>query len=90
MRAPYASSASCSSSMVDAAGPGAGATCPGSAEGITFSFFFSAGGAATFLESSEPTCSFDLNFLRMDSLWYFQNCLEASLPATLVRTVYCE
>ena len=59
-----------------------------------FSSFFSAGGgvaggvggAADFgLESSEPTNSFLEYFLRMDSLWYFQNCLEASLPATLVK-----
>jgi hypothetical protein len=35
--------------------------------------------------SREPTWSFALYFLRMDSLWYFQNCFEASFPATRVR-----
>lgn len=45
------------------------------------------GAAAAFLESNEPTCNFGLNFLRIPSLWYFQNCLDASLPATLWRTV---
>ena len=42
--------------------------------------------AALGLVSREPTCSCFWYFLRMDSLWYFQNCLVASLPATLVRT----
>jgi len=43
------------------------------------------GSAAGFLVSSEPTWSFPLYFLRMPSLWYFQNCWLASLPATRVR-----
>jgi hypothetical protein len=43
------------------------------------------GGAEAFFVSREPTWSFALYFLRMDSLWYFQNCFEASFPATRVR-----
>jgi len=106
-----------------AAGPGIGATKPGSADGLRtlisssfFGAFFSAGvgdaddfaggaaagffscagggvaggvgGAAPFaFESREPTCSFAWYFFRMLSLWYFQNCFEASLPATRWRTV---
>ena len=89
--APYGSRASASSA---AAGPGTGATVPDSADGTTFSFFSAGGGvaggvggaAAAFLLSSEPTCNCDLYFLRMLSLWYFQNCFEASLPATLCKT----
>lgn len=95
-----------------AAGPGMGATKPGSADGWTtlmsssfLGAFFSAGvgdddaaddsdaggvgGASPLvLESSEPTWSFALYFLRMLSLWYFQNCFEASFPATLWMTGY--
>lgn len=85
MRSPYASKAS----VGCAAGPGAGATTPGSAEGLTFSFCGvdeEACGVGAFLESSEPTWSFDLYFLRMLSLWYFQNCFEASLPPTRCKT----
>ena len=92
IREPYGSSASASSS--DAAEPAVGAAVPDSAEGATFSSFFSAGGgvaggvggAACFLESNEPTWSCPLYFFSMLSLWYFQNCFEASLPATRVRT----
>lgn len=92
MSAPYASRASCSSVSsevtVEAAGPGAGATTPDSGEGMTFSAAGGGeGGAAVFFESRDPTRSLGLNFWRMDSLWYFQNCLEASLPATRVRTI---
>jgi hypothetical protein len=36
----------------------------------------------------EPTCSLPLYFLSMPSLWYFQNCFEASLPATRVRIFF--
>jgi hypothetical protein len=53
----------------------------------SFAVVAGAAGAATF-ESSEPTFSF-WYFFRMLSLWYFQNCLEASLPATRVRTGCC-
>ena len=42
------------------------------------------GGA--FFESRDPTCSLDLYFFKMLSLWYFQNCLLASFPPTLCRT----
>jgi len=42
-------------------------------------------GSALGLVSSEPIWSEDLYFLRMPSLWYFQNCFDASLPATRVR-----
>jgi hypothetical protein len=87
MRSPYASKGSDSSI---AAPVGCGATAPEFASGLTTSFFsacFSgaavAGGAeGTALLSSEPTCSCFWYFLRMLSLWYFQNCFEASLPAT--------
>lgn len=73
---------------------GTGATAPDSGCGFTVSFFSDGGGvaggvggaAACFLLSSEPTCSEPLYFFRMLSLWYFQNCLDASLPATRVRT----
>lgn len=44
-------------------------------------------GSAAFLVSSEPTSNWPLYFFRIPSLWYFQNCLEASLPATRWRTV---
>ena len=44
------------------------------------------GVAVCFLDSSAPTCSCGRYFLRMPSLWYFQNCFEASLPATRWRT----
>ena len=44
-----------------------------------------AASAALGLESSEPIWSLDLYFLSTPSLWYFQNCLEASLPATRLR-----
>jgi hypothetical protein len=44
-----------------------------------------AGSAALGLVSSEPTSSLGLYFFRMPSLWYFQNCLDASFPPTLVR-----
>jgi hypothetical protein len=47
-------------------------------------------GAAAFLESKEPICSWDLYFFRIPSLWYFQNCLEASLPPTRWRTICAE
>jgi len=62
MRLPKGSRASVVSS--DAAGPGAGATKPGSADGTTFSFWSDAGvdgagsgagAASAFLESNEPT-----------------------------------
>jgi len=70
---------------------------PDSADGTTSSFFSSEGGgvaegvggvcwAGLGLLSSEPTCSCFWYFFRMDSLWYFQNCFEASFPATLWRT----
>lgn len=65
---------------------------PDSACGTTFSAFWAGGdgggvGACVgALVSSDPTWSFPLYFLRIPSLWYFQNCLLASLPATLVRT----
>jgi hypothetical protein len=39
-----------------------------------------AGGAA--FVSNEPTCNCFWYFFKMLSLWYFQNCFEASLPAT--------
>lgn len=42
------------------------------------------------MESSEPTCSCFWYFLRMLSLWYFQNCFDASLPATRCSTVACQ
>lgn len=92
MRSPKGSSASASSAAL---GPGAGATVPDSACGTTFFFFFSCGGgvaggvggAAAFLVSNDPTWSLPLYFLRMLSLWYFQNCFEASFPATRWRTV---
>lgn len=65
---------------------------PGTASGLTISFFCGAGGGvaggvggAAFV-SSDPTCSCFWYFLRMLSLWYFQNCFDASLPATRVRT----
>lgn len=89
---PKLSSGSASSSCCAAAGPGIGATVPLSADGETAATFCSlgdAGGvggpAACFLVSNEPTWSLPLYFLRMPSLWYFQNCLEASLPATRDR-----
>lgn len=71
---------------------------PGSACGFTFSLasvFFSigggvvggvGGGASFFLLSKDPTSNCPLYFLSMLSLWYFQNCFEASLPATRWRT----
>ena len=37
------------------------------------------------LESSDPICKEGLYFLRMPSLWYFQNCFDASLPPTRVK-----
>ena len=70
---------------------------PDSACGTTFSFFSDGGGVAEGvggvtwagwgLELSEPIWRSFLNFFRIDSLWYFQNCLLASLPATRWRTV---
>lgn len=42
-------------------------------------------GSVLGLESREPICSEGLYFLRMPSLWYFQNCFDASLPATRVK-----
>ena len=71
---------------------------PGSACGFTFSLasVFSStgggvaggvgGGASFFLLSKDPTSNWPLYFLSMLSLWYFQNCFEASLPATRWRT----
>lgn len=44
------------------------------------------GGAATFLVFKDPICSWPLYFFRTPSLWYFQNCFEASFPATRWRT----
>lgn len=40
-----------------------------------------------FFESREPIWSCALYFFRIPSLWYFQNCFEASFPATRCRTV---
>lgn len=47
-----------------------------------------AAGAAAFFVSNEPTLSLAWYFLRMPSLWYFQNCLDASFPATRVRIFF--
>lgn len=71
-----------------APGPGTGITALTSALGTTASCGGEGGGvggAAAFLLSSEPTSSLGLYFFRMPSLWYFQNCFEASFPATRVR-----
>ena len=38
------------------------------------------------LLSNDPTCKRGRYFSRMCALWYFQNCLDASLPATRWRT----
>lgn len=67
---------------------------PDSTDGFKISFSFVCGGgggdsggvggaAACFLLYSDPICNWPLYFLRMPSLWYFQNCLDASLPPTL-------
>lgn len=53
---------------------GSGAACVGDGVASTLG-----------LLSSEPTCSFALYLFRIPSLWYFQNCLDASFPATRVR-----
>lgn len=90
IKSPYASNASSGS----ASSTGTGTTTPLSACGFTISFFSAGGlaggvgGAAAFLVSRDPTCSFGLYFLRIPSLWYFQNCLLASLPATRVRIFF--
>lgn len=90
VRLPKVSMGSASSCAAEV---GAADTVPGSALGTAFSFFgaaaagFGAGGLAFFLESNEPICSCDLYFFRIPSLWYFQNCFDASLPATRWRTV---
>jgi hypothetical protein len=59
------------------------------AVGASFGAGFGAGasslGSGLGLVSREPTWSLAWYFLRMPSLWYFQNCLEASLPATRWR-----
>lgn len=51
-------------------------TVPGAGSGV---------GSTLGLVSREPTWSLLLYFFRMPSLWYFQNCLDASLPATRWR-----
>ena len=89
MRSPYVS---IGSDMALASFLGIGATVPDSTEGLTTSFFSGGvaggvGGASCFLLSSDPICRFPLYFLSMPSLWYFQNCFEASLPATLCKTI---
>ena len=87
MRSPNGSKVSVSTG----APVGTGTTAPLSACGLTNSFLAAGGvaggvgGAAPFFEPKEPTWSFPLYFLRMPSLWYFQNCFDASLPATRVR-----
>ena len=67
-------------SVVEDAGTGAGAGAGAGAGG-------GRGGAAAFFVSKEPICSFPLYFFRIPSLWYFQNCFEASFPATRCKTV---
>lgn len=74
-------------------GPGAADKVPDSAFGLTASFCGGGvaggvGGAAAFLVFREPTWSDFWYFLRMPSLWYFQNCLEASLPPTRWRIFF--
>jgi hypothetical protein len=95
MMSPKESKGSDSSAAADV---GWGATTPEFASGFTtslVSFLASlaavaggAGGAA--LESSDPTWSCFLYLVKMESLWYFQNCLEASFPATRWRTEVCQ
>ena len=82
---PNGSRASSSSLLLGVAGFFAGAdlgaaTGVGSAAGLA-----SILGSALGLVSRLPTWSCPLYFFRMPSLWYFQNCLEASLPATRAR-----
>jgi hypothetical protein len=60
---------------------------PLAAAGAFFSAAAGAGETAFFFVSSEPICSFGCHFFRMLSLWYFQNCFDASLPPTLCMTV---
>lgn len=79
--APNGSSASASSWPLGVTGFFAGAAALGAATGIGSA----AGFASTFLLSRLPTWSCPLYFFSMPSLWYFQNCLEASFPATLWR-----
>lgn len=80
--APNGSRASASSWPLGVTGFFAGAAALGAATGIGSA----AGFASTFgLLSRLPTWSCPLYFFRMPSLWYFQNCLEASFPATLWR-----
>lgn len=66
---------------------------PDSASGVAASSFCAGGGvvggvggAAAFLVSKEPTCNWPWYFLKMPALWYFQNCFDASFPATRWRT----
>ena len=70
---------------------GAADTVPDSATGWAISFAGGVGGGvggvSCFFVSKDPTCSCPLYFLRMPSLWYFQNCFEASFPATLCSTI---
>lgn len=47
----------------------------------SFAAVAGAAGGAAFV-SNEPTCNCFWYFFKMLSLWYFQNCFEASLPAT--------
>ena len=65
------------------------ATADDAALGLGVSFLGTATGmgsaAGLGLVSSDPTWSCFWYFLRMPSLWYFQNCLDASLPATRWR-----
>jgi hypothetical protein len=78
---PKGSNGSCCCCSVGAAdGAGAAFGAGGVAGGV--------GGVAAFLVLREPTWSLALYFLRMPSLWYFQNCLLASLPATRVRIFF--
>lgn len=66
------------------AATGAGAAFAGAGGGVAGGV----GGAATFLVLSDPTWSLALYFFKIPSLWYFQNCLLASFPATRVRIFF--
>lgn len=71
----------------------AGVKSEGAAAGVGSAFFSgtdAGAGASTFLVSNEPICSWALYFFKMPSLWYFQNCFEASFPATRWRTRMCQ